>query len=119
MSTNTQSSQKRMTGGAETEKRFHAHVQSLLERMRKSIAALWMAQELRDPTITRIIRDEDLIHAHYLRLKPIVAEILGGDADEETARLSSFSILGQCVFYCAAKRWCRGSIRTLPQAGDD
>jgi len=33
-------------------------------------------------------------------IKPIVGEILGGDAaDEETARLSSFSILGQCAFY--------------------
>jgi len=30
---------------------------------------LWMAQELRDPTIARAIWDEDLIHAHYLRLK--------------------------------------------------
>ena len=100
MSTNTQSSQKRMTDGADTEKRFHAHVQSLLERMADEHRGLWMAQELRDPTVARAIWDEDLIHAHYLRLKPIVGEILGGDAaDEETARLSSFSILGQCAFY--------------------
>jgi len=99
MSTNTQSSQKRMNGEADTEKRFHAHVQSLLERMADEHRGLWMAQELRDPTIARVIWDEDLIHAHYLRLKPIVGEILGGDADEEMARLSSFSILGQCAFY--------------------
>src|SRR6266404_4653824 len=90
MSTTTQSSQKRITGEADAEKRFRAHVQSLLERM---------ADEHRDPTIEQVNWDGDLIHAHYLRLKPIVGEILGGDADEETARLSSFSILGQCVFY--------------------
>ena len=99
MSTNTQSSQKRMNGEADTEKRFHAHVQSLLERMADEHRGLWLAQELRDRTIARVNWDGDLIHAHYLRLKPIVGEILGGDADEEMARLSSFSILGQCAFY--------------------
>jgi len=99
MSTTTQSSQKRMIGEADAENRFRAHVQSLLELMADEHRGLWLAQELRVPTVARVIWDEDLIHAHYLRLKPIVGEILGGDADEETARLSSFSILGQCVFY--------------------
>src|SRR6266852_1175151 len=99
MSTNTQSSRKQMIGEADTERRFHAHVQSLLERMADEHRGLWIAQELRDPAVGRVIWDEDLIHAHYLRLKPIVGEILGGDADEETARLCSFSILGQCAFY--------------------
>jgi len=97
--TNIQSSQKRMTGEADAGKRLHAHVHSLLERMADEHRGLWLAQELRDPIVARVIWDEDLIHAHYLRLKPIVGEILGGDADEETARLSSFSILGQCAFY--------------------
>jgi len=64
---------------------------------RKSIAACGWRRRLRDRPSRGIIRDEDLIHAHYLRLKPIVAEILGGDADEETARLSSFSIRAVCL----------------------
>src|ERR1700693_2291183 len=100
MSTNIQLSRKQMTDGADTEKRLHAHVQSLLELMANEYHGLWLARELLDPTVARGNWDEDLIHAHYLSLKPIVGEILGGDAaDEETARLSSFSILGQCAFY--------------------
>src|SRR5258708_39991747 len=97
MNTITQSSQKRETGETDNEKRLLAHVQSLLERMAAEHRGLWLALELRNPIVGPVIWDEDLIHAHYLRLKPIVGEILGGDADEETARLSSFSILGQCA----------------------
>jgi len=95
----TQSPHSRLTAG-QAEERLQALVHSLLERLVDEQHGAWIAQELGEPIDTLANGDEGLIRPHYLRLKPIVGEILGGDAaDEETARLSSFSILGQCAFY--------------------
>jgi len=94
----TQSPHSRLTAG-QAEERLQALVHSLLERLVDEHHGAWIAQELGEPIDTLANGDEGLIRPHYLRLKGTVRDILGGDAEEETVRLSSFSIIGQCLFY--------------------
>ncbi len=97
------------------EEELWAFIRSLLLRILDEGRPAWhgklMAREFSEPTAAFDELVEDAVRPLHERLKRIVQEILGGEVDEERARLCTMSIVGQCVFYYH----CRPIIMRLHQ----
>lgn len=105
---------------AAPEKRLRAFVESLLRRIFDSGPTAWhsklMMREMIDPTAALDVLVEEKIRPMAEQLRQIVAEILDCPAEDERARLCSFSVVSQCVFYSH----CRPLItRLFPQKQPD
>lgn len=93
----------RLPEGASPEERLHAFVKSFLFRIHDDGLPAWhgklMAREIIEPTDALDQMVENIIRPLHEYLKTVVLQFLGPDADEETVRLCTLSIVGQCVFY--------------------
>ena len=91
--------------GLSPEKKLHAFVHSLLQRMFDNQgAAAWhgqlMLREMIEPTAALDLVVAEKIRPMSDQLRGLVAEILGCPVNSEAVRLCSFSVVSQCVFYC-------------------
>jgi AcrR family transcriptional regulator len=88
---------------AAPEKKLRAYVHSLLLRILDKGPTAWhgklMSREMIEPTAALDSMVEEKFRPLSEQLRSIVAEILGGKADEARVRLCSYSVVSQCVFY--------------------
>lgn len=90
-----------------SEERLHAFVRSLLLRISDKGRPAWhaklLAHELAEPTEALDGLIDEVYRPLILQLNAIVRDLSGGDATEETIRLFTRSILGQCLYYHHAR----------------
>jgi len=98
---------------APPEKKLHAFVLSMLQRIFDKGRAAWhgklMSREMIEPTGALDSLVEERIRPMAGQLRLIVAELLGCPADDERVRLCSMSVVSQCVFY----HHCRSVVSRL------
>jgi len=87
--------------------RLHAFVASLLARVLDEGRVAWhgklMAREMMQPTPALDALVAERIRPLFEQLAGIVRELLGGRAGEETVRLCTLSVVGQCLHYHHAR----------------
>lgn len=85
------------------EDRLCAYIRSFLLRIFDDGRPAWhgklMAREIVDPTGALDVLVEQAFRPQFERLRTIVRDLLGHDADEEQVRHCAGSIIGQCLFY--------------------
>jgi AcrR family transcriptional regulator len=93
--------------GLTPEKRLYFFVYSLLQRIFDEGEAAWhgklMLREMMEPTTALDFVVGEKIRPMSEQLRAIVADIIGGDPDDERVWHCSFSIVGQCTFYCHSR----------------
>lgn len=89
--------------GAPAPERLRAFVRSFLLRIFDHGSDAWhgklISREMIDPTNALDAIVVERIRPQAQHLGAIVHELLGGQADEETVRLCSLSVVSQCLFY--------------------
>jgi AcrR family transcriptional regulator len=96
-----------LAGELTPEQRLHAFVRSLLLRMLGQGPKAWhvklMAREMVDPTsaLERVI--ERSYRPHFERLQAIVRDLVEGEMDAATLRLTVMCVVGQCVHFYHAR----------------
>ncbi len=75
----------------------------LLDEGRPAWHGKLVAQEIIAPTVLFDHVIEDVLGPMHKRLAAIVGEVLGCSPDQQTVRLCSLSIIGQCVYYHHAR----------------
>ncbi len=109
------------TDGA-PEERLRAHVRwfvrRLLDRNRPAWMARLMAREMMEPTpmLDRLVRQR--MQATHARLGAVVRALLGRDADDDTVRLCTLSVVAQCVFWRNSAAVVSRLYPDLARAGD-
>ncbi|MEO8604048.1 MAG: CerR family C-terminal domain-containing protein [bacterium] len=92
-----------LAGDGPPEQRLHAHIAGflarLLDRDRRAVLAQLLAREMVEPTpaLDRLVRRR--MRSNHDHVATIIRELLGADADAETVRLCTLSVVAQCVFY--------------------
>lgn len=85
------------------EERLHAFIRSFLMRILDEGLPAWhgklMAREIAEPTAALNELTDKLIRPLYEYLTEIVRKLLGDNPDEETVRVCSICIMGQCLYY--------------------
>jgi AcrR family transcriptional regulator len=98
---------------AGAEERLRAYVRSLLRRVFDDGRPGWytkiMVREMVEPTRALDTLVEEAARPVHRELATIVRELAGPEADEEAVRLSTLSIIAQCVYY----HYARAVIRRL------
>ncbi|MBI4378717.1 MAG: CerR family C-terminal domain-containing protein [Nitrospinae bacterium] len=88
---------------ASAEERLKAFIMSFLLRIHEDGSPAWhgklMLRELTEPTRALDTFVEDTIRPQFNLLNSIVKEVIGNEATIQEVRASSFSIIGQCLFY--------------------
>ena len=89
------------------EKQLHAFILSLLQRVFDKGDASWhgllMLREMTEPTAALDFVVAEKIRPMAEQLSEIVAELLGCRVNDERVSRCSFSVVGQCVFYCHSR----------------
>ena len=89
--------------GAPAPARLRAFVRSFLLRIFDHSSDAWhgklISREMIDPTSALDAIVVERIRPQAQHLGAIVRELIGGEADPETVRLCSFSLVSQCLFY--------------------
>jgi AcrR family transcriptional regulator len=93
-----------LPAGAPAAERLRAFVMSFLSRILDPGRPAWhakiMSRELAEPTAAMDVLVHEQIKPHFIHLREIVLELLGGEgADEETVRMCCYSVVGQCLFF--------------------
>ena len=94
--------------GASAEQRLHAFVRSFFFRIFDEGRPAWhgklIAREIAEPTAALNDIVDEGIRPHFLALRAIVTELLGGgEPDPERLRYCAWSVVGQCLFYFHAR----------------
>ena len=94
--------------GATLEQRLFAFVRSFLFRIFDEGRPAWhgklIAREIADPTAALNDIVDEGIRPHFMMLRAIVTELLGGGTpDPERLRYCAWSVVGQCLFYFHAQ----------------
>jgi len=88
---------------ANPEERLRAYVRGLITCVFAEGRPAWLgkliAREMVEPTGALDEFVQEQIRPNHVRLKLLVKELIGPDTDDEVARLASFSISAQCVYY--------------------
>ncbi len=89
--------------GDRPEIRLRAYIRSFLLRVLDKGRPSWfgriLAREMIEPTPILKSAMKEVIHPNFLFLVSIVKELLGSAEDEDTIRLCSASIVGQCLYF--------------------
>jgi AcrR family transcriptional regulator len=89
------------------EQKLRAYVRSLLLRIFDDGRPGWhtkiMMREMLEPTRALDMLVEEGARPLHQQLSSIVRELLGSTADDEVVRLSSLSVVSQCVYYRRAR----------------
>src|SRR5713226_2736765 len=92
-----------LSPGATPEQKLRTYIQSLLRRIFDEGRPGWhtkiMAREMIEPTRALDTLVEEGARPLHQELASIIRELFGSEADDEIVRLSSLSVVGQCVFY--------------------
>lgn len=92
---------------AAAETQLEAAIAALIGRVLASDATgqlpRLLMRELATPTEALPVLAQDLIAPQFLRLRSIVAELLGSAADDAVVSRCTFSVVGQCLFYLFAR----------------
>jgi AcrR family transcriptional regulator len=88
---------------ANPEERLRAYIRGFITCIFAEGRPAWLgkliAREMVEPTGALDEFVEEQIRPNHVRLKSLVRELIGPGADDEVARLASFSITAQCVYY--------------------
>jgi AcrR family transcriptional regulator len=92
---------------AAPEERLRGYVRALLQRVFDPGRPGWhiklIARELTEPTRVLDTLLEQVARPLHRELAGIVRQVLGANATDETVRLGTLSVLGQCVYYQHAR----------------
>jgi AcrR family transcriptional regulator len=94
--------------GASVEQRLHAFVRAFFFRIFDEGRPAWhgklIAREIADPTDALDDIVDEGIRPHFMALRAIVTELLGGGTpDPDRLRYGAWSVVGQCLFYFHAQ----------------
>ena len=93
--------------GATIEQRLFAFVRAFFFRIFDEGRPAWhgklIAREIADPTDALNDIVDEGIRPHFMALRAIVTELLGGNPDPERLRYCAWSVVGQCLFYFHAQ----------------
>jgi TetR/AcrR family transcriptional regulator, regulator of cefoperazone and chloramphenicol sensitivity len=100
--------------GATPRQRLQAAIESLFATLTADSA--WIAhllvRELADDANTARGLVGDELQGHLVLIKSIIRDAAGGAADHPSLRLAAFTVVSQCVFFCAA---ATALLRIFPQ----
>lgn len=100
-----------LSSEATAEQRLRAYIHSLLHRIFDEGRPGWhtkiMAREMIEPTRALDMVVEEGARPFHQELGSIVRDLLGPEASQDTVRLCTLSILGQCAYYHHARQVIR------------